>query len=332
MKHNRVISCCRHIAILAGLFITVTSIQAQNNFQDEYLKSDQNKGSFNDSRYKGLKQKMMQESGTKPGNGNFNPDNFTKPGSPSQESNYGFEPEEYKGEYDSYYPKEQGSLDAEPSKSSSKSSEAEKEQYDSEGYSHHSNKKEKTFDDYNKEKEKSSETFKPLKNKLKSKAEKPKKTEPPTSGEVQLMQILLIILGAALVAFLIYYFFLRYNANDKGAKIVMPEEEKNPMEIPKSELERRLEVALAQQNFREAVRLYFIFIIKELAEKEWIRWEKEKTNIAYLIEMRKRPQYGLFNQSVILFEWVWYGQYEITEQDFQGWEPLFKKLLNELKN
>jgi hypothetical protein len=313
------------------MLLTVGTFCAQQTFQDEYLKSNQNKGSFNDSRYNGLKQKMMQESGTKPGSGSFNPDNFSKPGSSSQESNYGFEPEDYKGEYDSYYPKEEGTMDGEPLKSKSSSSDADKDTYDSEGYSHHSNKKVDTYDDYYKEKQKSSETFKPLKNKLKPAQKKPKKIDPPSSGEVQLMQVLLIILGAALVAFLIYYFFLRYNADDKGAIITMPEEDKNPMEIPKSALEKRLEAAVAQQNFREAVRIYFIFIIKDLAEKDWIKWEKEKTNIAYLIEMRKRPQYGLFNQCVIIFEWVWYGQYDVTEQDFKGWEPLFKQLLNDLK-
>jgi hypothetical protein len=306
------------------------ALNAQNNFQDEYLKSNQNKGSFNDSRYKGLKQKMMQESGSKPGQGNFNPDNFSKPFNSTQESNYGFEQEEYKGEYDSYYPKEQEDTPySEPFESKPKSAETDQESYDSEGYSHHSNKQEGTYDDYYKEK--SSETFEPIKKKLKPPPKKVKKIEPPTSGEVQLMQIVLIILGAALVAFLIYYFFLRYNADDKGAKISVLHEEQNPMEIPKTELERRLEAAIAQQNFREAVRIYFIFIIKELAEKEWIKWEKEKTNIAYLIEMRKRSQYGSFNQCVIIFEWVWYGQYEVTEQDFKGWEPLFKQLLNDLK-
>jgi hypothetical protein len=328
MKHKHVSRLVNKIEVLALLCLMVAPLLAQHNLQDEYLKSTQQKSSFNDNRYNGLKQKMMQESGGKPNNSNFNPDNFEKPGNSQQESNYGFEPEEYKGEYDSYYPKEQGTLDSEPLKSKPQSDKENEDYFDSDGYSPHSNKKEDTYKDYYKEK--SSETFKPLKNKLKPLSKKSQKTVPPTSGEVQLMQLLLIILGAALIAFLIYYFFLRYNANEKGAKIEL-EEEKNPMEIPKSELERRLEGAISQENFREAVRIYFIFIIKELAEKEWIKWEKEKTNITYLIEMRQRPQYGLFNQTVIIFEWVWYGQYEVTEQDFKGWEPLFKQLLNELK-
>ena len=89
---------------------------------------------------------------------------------------------------------------------------------------------------------------------------------------------------------------------------------------------------MANNNFREAIRIYFIFIIKDLSEKEWIRWEKKKTNFSYLIEMRNRPQHKPFNEAVSIYELVWYGNYKVNKEDFNALEPLFKDLLDSLNS
>lgn len=151
-----------------------------------------------------------------------------------------------------------------------------------------------------------------------------------SGGGMGILQIILILLLIALLGFLIYQLFMKTSLDDKGKKVVVPLEELEPSEIPKTELELMLEKALADGNYREAVRIYFIFIIKDLSEKEWIRWEKRKTNMSYLVEMRGRSQYNLFDEAVSVFEFVWYGNYKIERSDFQSLEPKFKSLLNSL--
>ena len=146
------------------------------------------------------------------------------------------------------------------------------------------------------------------------------------------LQYVLFGLLAVLLAFLIYQLFMKTSFDDKGAKVVDRFVELAPTQIPKSELELLLEKALANNDFRGAIRLYFIFIIKDLSEKEWIRWEKKKTNFSYLIEMRSRPQYELFNEAVSIYELVWYGNYNVEKEDFDSLEPQFKNLLNSLNS
>ncbi|MBK6527473.1 MAG: hypothetical protein IPG07_19110 [Crocinitomicaceae bacterium] len=36
-----------------------------------------------------------------------------------------------------------------------------------------------------------------------------------------------------------------------------------------------LQEALARADYRGAVRIYFIFIVRDLSQKNWINWEKE---------------------------------------------------------
>jgi len=144
------------------------------------------------------------------------------------------------------------------------------------------------------------------------------------------LQYVLFGLLTVLLGFLIYQLFFQFSFDDKGSKVISDFEELAPTQIPKSELELMLEKALAKDDFRGVIRLYFIFIIKVLNEKEWIRWEKEKTNFSYLMEMRGKPQYESFIEAVSIYELVWYGNYTVKKEDFSSLEPKFKGLLNNL--
>ncbi len=142
-----------------------------------------------------------------------------------------------------------------------------------------------------------------------------------------------ILIGVLVIAlmFLIYYLFV--NSNSKGKKVtaVTDIQELNPTEIPLSELQRLLQEALARKDYRGAVRIYFIFVIRGLATKKWISWEKEKTNFDYLREMSGKSEFDDFNRSVSFFEFIWYGERQIDELTFEKIKPGFTSLLNKLE-
>lgn len=155
-------------------------------------------------------------------------------------------------------------------------------------------------------------------------------------GSFGFLGYLFATLGVLLLVFILYHVFKNMSfKKDKKVKAVVYDEdvveEEEGVELALSELEIRLNAALKENNFREAVRIYFIFIIKALKEKNWIVWEKKKTNTFYLHEMRNRNEYQLFSQSVMIFEFIWYGKKEINRETFNKMEPLFKKLLNEIE-
>lgn len=148
--------------------------------------------------------------------------------------------------------------------------------------------------------------------------------DPPTLSE-NFWRILMILLIAALVIFLIYMFVKNRKPGDKKVVTEVADFEWNPEVISKSELELRLEEALARNDYRECVRIYFTFILKELIRKNWIHWKKEKTNHDYLLEMNSKPNAFLFREAVRIYDLVWYGEYEIDESAFRQLQPTLNK-------
>lgn len=287
----------------------------QTNY-DDYINSNPDKKEFDGNQWKKLKGKLKSESSgqTSDGDQDFNNQDFSSGSSEYEGDFYDYEEEEYKGEYSEY----QNYEDYEDYEYD------EYDDYDDYSNDYYYNDNEVDGYDYY-EKPQEQKAYKPKKTKIKN-----TKTPNIGAGSISFINIILIILGVTLLAFLIYYFFMRYKEDNSGASVITNFDEMAPSEIPKSELERRLEEALGRGDYREAVRIYFIFIIKDLADKKWIKWEKKKTNISYLMEMRGKPQYELFNRSVSIFEVAWYGNYKIDKNIFSEVEPTFKELLNSI--
>lgn len=144
------------------------------------------------------------------------------------------------------------------------------------------------------------------------------------------MNVWLIVIMALVLALILGFLFFNGPRDEevKNDKI----DDLPPSEIPKSELELMLEAALADGDYRRAIRVYFIFIMKDLSEKGWINWQKKKTNLLYIREMKERPFSEDFNKTVSVYEVAWYGKRKITEADYKTVEPLLQKLLLNLSN
>ncbi len=149
---------------------------------------------------------------------------------------------------------------------------------------------------------------------------------PSTSDGFWKIVFVLILIALAMT---IVYVILR-NRQPKDEKVVIDvEEEWNPEIISKTELELKLEAAMAREDYRECVRIYFTFILKELIKKGWIRWKKEKTNHHYVMEMGGREGSLSFMECVRIYDLVWYGDYQIDREIFEMLQP---SLLNYYKS
>jgi hypothetical protein len=142
---------------------------------------------------------------------------------------------------------------------------------------------------------------------------------------------LLLIIAIAALVILIFYLFFKTPIEKKTKKIKQDIGDISPTEIPKTELELMLEKSLIKEDYREAIRIYFIFILRALSKKNWINWEKEKTNFSYLLEMRKNKFYNEFETSVSIYELVWYGKRALDKEMYLSLEPKFKELTKELE-
>lgn len=152
--------------------------------------------------------------------------------------------------------------------------------------------------------------------------------DPPTISPAVWKFILFLLLFVAL--FFIAYLLIKNRKPSNKKVVVDVEDEWNPEVITKTELELRLEEAMLKEDYRECVRIYFTFILKELIRKGWINWKKEKTNYDYVLEMYKKENAHAFNECVRVYDLVWYGEYHINQEIFEllkpGFETYYKSL------
>lgn len=146
-------------------------------------------------------------------------------------------------------------------------------------------------------------------------------TDPPTISD-RVWKILGFIFLFALVIFIVYQIIKNKRPAERKVNTASFSSDWNPEKITKTELELLLEAAIESEDYRECVRIYFNFILKELIKKGWIRWKKEKTNYDYILEMKSRENSFLFEECVRIYDLVWYGDYVINKEDFEEVQPI----------
>jgi hypothetical protein len=99
--------------------------------------------------------------------------------------------------------------------------------------------------------------------------------------------------------------------------------------LHETDLERFLRQALANTDYRAAIRLYYLSILKAYSLSEIIAWKKDKTNNEYLTEVRRSesPTYRDFREATLTFERVWYGEMRIEAVDYTKIQTNFERLL-----
>ena len=144
-------------------------------------------------------------------------------------------------------------------------------------------------------------------------------------------RILLIILLITVVVLLVFWYLKNHQASDKKIEPEFRDHDWNPEEITKSELDTRLDEALVSENYRECVRIYFTFILKELISQKMINWKKEKTNYDYLLEMSSKPNVHMFRECVRIYDLVWYGEYVISGTEYDQIVPVLNTYYQHLQ-
>ena len=152
----------------------------------------------------------------------------------------------------------------------------------------------------------------------------------PFSGTA--LKYLFAVLGVALAAFIIFkslgidpITFWRGEA----AKIAVPYSE-SLEDIHGVDFDTEIERAVAQHNFRLAVRLLYLKCLKQLSDKDLIQWQPDKTNTAYISELNAPEQKRVFGLLTRQFEYVWYGNFAINKQAYADIDMLFTDFKKQL--
>ena len=79
---------------------------------------------------------------------------------------------------------------------------------------------------------------------------------------------------------------------------------------------REIEKAGQSGNYRLAVRLLFLRLLKELSERNLIQYQQGRTNFDYLMQVNNSRFYSDFFRLTRNYEYAWYGEFAMTPDTF----------------
>lgn len=100
-------------------------------------------------------------------------------------------------------------------------------------------------------------------------------------------------------------------------------------DVRTANFEERIKQAIEQRNYRLATRLLFLQTLKTLDHKDKIEWRSYKTNQNYIHELKGVSLHKEFEHLVRMYEYVWYGNFEIEvdqygliQKDFESFKSI----------
>ncbi len=144
-----------------------------------------------------------------------------------------------------------------------------------------------------------------------------KKYTPVSKNRSGLQTILLIIIITGFVGILAWYIITNNISFKKNKKLTKPV---NPDEMPEDifaiNYMNEVDKAVAQGNFRLAIRLQYLRMLKSMAERNIINYKQEKTNLDYMMELQPTIYYNNFFRTTRHYEFAWYGEFPVNQETY----------------
>lgn len=90
--------------------------------------------------------------------------------------------------------------------------------------------------------------------------------------------------------------------------------------------------ALKDKDYRKVVRLYYLQTLKILTDKNLIEFKADKTNADYMRELKKSDVKPAFARLTYVYEYVWYGHFEINESGLSDATKVFNEFKSSVKS
>lgn len=146
-----------------------------------------------------------------------------------------------------------------------------------------------------------------------------------------LTSLVFIILTSLVVGLVLWFRKLKLVMNE-GLK---PKEythqvEELEKEIMGINLEQLLQSAITFNDYRSALRIRYLMVIKALALNQKIKWSAEKTNGKYLQETSEQPFYEEFKLLTRNYEKAWYYTQDVEKHHYNWFNTTSEIVLSKL--
>lgn len=89
------------------------------------------------------------------------------------------------------------------------------------------------------------------------------------------------------------------------------------------DLDALLEQAEKQEDWRGALRLHYLKMLRHLVDQGHVRWQPENTDEDYLRQLDDAEERSRFRELSFLFRWAWFGGLPVDADRYRDWAPAF---------
>lgn len=133
---------------------------------------------------------------------------------------------------------------------------------------------------------------------------------------------ILLLFAAAVIWFLVRNEMNLFGRSRRKIKVDQPAEGE-PENIFTADLQAVIQNAESKGDYRLAVRLSYLLLLRKFSEEGWIKYKDDTTNMEYMMQLYNQPFYKEFFTVTRNYEYVWYGEmpvnkmlYDRVQQDF----------------
>lgn len=142
------------------------------------------------------------------------------------------------------------------------------------------------------------------------------------------ISFIMYCLLAAAILFVVYRLIVSNNLfYSKSPKLIKVSEDVDT-ELTEEDIDKKIEQAVSTRNYRLATRFLFIKSLKKLDARGLIRFHPQATNYDYLNQVSGHSVAADFGFVTRVYEFVWYGEFDINEEQFQSTRIVFDKIFN----
>lgn len=152
-----------------------------------------------------------------------------------------------------------------------------------------------------------------------------------TAGNVATI-VLRSIFGLVVLA--VVYFIVRGLLNEEGKWIFGKQASRNIIKYDDLEsnlqlvdFEKLIKQSLQAGETRLSIRYYYLWLLKRMADRQIIEWDPEKTNSDYQYEIKGEQLSKDFSYLSYLYNYIWYGEFEIDAVAFEKAKKAFEKTI-----
>ncbi|MBL7788201.1 MAG: hypothetical protein JNL75_00040 [Chitinophagales bacterium] len=83
--------------------------------------------------------------------------------------------------------------------------------------------------------------------------------------------------------------------------------------------------AKRKNDYRLAIRFYYLWLLRKLSDKKVIQWDINKTNMDYLYEIKNKTLRERYSYHCYVYDYIWYGEFDMSETEFIKAEMSFNE-------